>query len=127
MVDLHRFFQAWLDGSLPATEQVFARFTAATHPAFTLIGPDGSMADRAATAAWIRAAHGTRPGVALWTDDHRVCHVASELAVVTYREWQRREGTLTVRISTALLTADPAAPNGLSWLHVHETWLDAAR
>jgi hypothetical protein len=103
---------------------VFARFTKATHPDFTLIGPDGRSADRATTAAWIRAAHGTRPGFALWTDEHRIRHLAGDLAVVTYREWQQRDGSTTTRISTAILCADPAAPAGVSWLHVHETWID---
>ncbi len=70
IIELHAFFQAWLDGSLPNSDEVFVRFTGATAPDFTLIGPDGGMAGFAATAAWIRAAHGTRPGFQLWTTDH---------------------------------------------------------
>lgn len=123
VVALHRFFQAWLEGSAPATDAEFARFTAATHPAFTLIGPDGTIAGRAETAAWIRAAHGTRAGFALWTDEHVVRHLAGGLAIVTYREWQRRGDATTLRLSTGILAAEPSAPGGVTWLHVHETWL----
>jgi hypothetical protein len=122
--ELHDFFQAWLEGSLPATDEVFARFARATAAGFTLIGPDGSMAGREETVAWIRAAHGTRPGVRLWTDEHVVRATGSDWALATYREWQTRAGVTTVRLSTALLVADGEAPTGLSWMHVHETWLE---
>ncbi len=125
IVELHDFFQGWLDGSLPAAEAVFARFLLATAPAFTLIGPDGRAADRSATAAWIRAAHGTRPGFHLWTDDHVLRAAGDDWALATYREWQMHNGVTTVRFSTALLQSDAGAPGGLCWVHVHETWLEA--
>lgn len=121
IIGLHDFFQAWLEGSAPATDAVFARFLRATAPTFTLISPDGAAADRAATAAWIKAAHGTRRGFRLWTDEHRLCAGGDDWALVTYREWQTREGATSLRLSTALLLADAAAPTGLSWVHVHET------
>ena len=124
VIGLHDFFQAWLEGSLPATDAVFARFLAATDPAFTLISPDGAAAGREATAAWIRAAHGTRRGVRLWTDEHRLCAGGADWALVTYREWQTNGGATTLRLSTALLLTDASAPNGLSWAHVHETWIN---
>lgn len=124
IIGLHDFFQAWLEGSAPATEAAFARFLHATAPSFTLISPDGSVAGREATAGWIRAAHGTRPGFRLWTDDHRLCAGDDDWALVTYREWQTHGGTTTLRLSTALLTADAQAPAGLLWVHVHETWVN---
>lgn len=122
--ELHDFFQGWLEGRLPATDEVFARFTRAAAAGFTLIGPDGSMARREETAAWIRAAHGTRPGLRLWTDEHALHASGTDWALATYREWQTHDGVTTVRISTALLGADDEAPTGLSWIHVHETWLE---
>jgi hypothetical protein len=125
IIGLHDFFQAWLDGSLPATDAVFARFLQATSPSFTLIAPDGTTAGRDATAAWIRAAHGTRAGFRLWTDEHRLCAGGEDWALVTYREWQTRAGATTLRLSTALLMADADAPLGLSWVHVHETWINS--
>ena len=123
VIDLHAFFQGWLDGTLPNDDALFARFAAANNPAFTLISPDGSMAGGAATGSWIRAAYGTRPGFRLWTDAHQMHYQDANLAIVTYREWQTREGATTVRISTAVFRTAPAAPNGVAWVHIHETWL----
>jgi hypothetical protein len=125
--ELHDFFQGWLEGSLPATDAVFGRFTLATAAGFTLIGPDGSVAGRADTVAWIRAAHGTRRGFRLWTDEHTLRAGGEGWALCTYREWQTRDGVTTARRSTALLVADAAAPAGLSWMHVHETWMSTEK
>ena len=124
VVDLHTFFQGWLGGVLPDDDAVFARFAAANDPAFTLISPDGSIADSVETSAWIRAAHGTRRGFRLWTDAHRMHFQDGNIALVTYREWQMRDDATNVRLSTALFRIAPAAPNGVAWVHVHETWLD---
>lgn len=124
IIGLHDFFQSWLDGSVPPTEAVFARFWQATAAHFTLISPDGHAAGREATAGWIRAAHGTRPGVRLWTDELRLCAGGDDWALVTYREWQTNSGVTTQRLSSVLLQADAAAPTGLSWVHVHETWIN---
>lgn len=122
VIELHAFFEAWLGGALPNEEHAFARFTTATAPDFTLIGPEGNAMDAAAVAGWIRQSHGTRPGFRLWTSDHRLLHADGACALVTYLEWQTRDDATTCRISTALFLAAPGAPNGYIWRHVHETW-----
>ncbi|HQY91758.1 MAG: hypothetical protein WAU00_17140 [Caldilinea sp.] len=122
VIDLHTFFEAWLGGALPASDAAFARFATTTDPDFILIDPDGKVMEGDAVAGWIRRAHGTRRSFRLWTTDHRVRYEDSGCAFVTYLEWQTRDGVTTCRISTALLIAHTAAPNGLRWRHVHETW-----
>lgn len=123
VIDLHTFFEAWLGGALPESDAEFARFTRATDPDFTLITPDGEVMECAAVTAWIRQSHGARPGFRLWTTDHRIVYAGNRCALVTYLEWQERDGVTTCRISSALFTADEDAPNGYRWRHVHETWL----
>lgn len=124
VIELHAFFQAWLRGDLPANQEVFQRFTAATAPDFIMIAPDGSVTDLHNTASWIYAAHGKRPGVLLWTDEHVVRHADEQTALVTYREWQTLANVTKGRISSALFRREPTAPLGVVWLHVHETHLD---
>ena len=36
------------------------------------------------------------------------------------------DGTITGRVSTAVFRERADTPNGLAWLHVHETWLPPA-
>ena len=65
----------------------------------------------------------------LWTTNHLLHYADSQTAVMTYREWQTNTGTTgditSLRLSTAVLCAAPGTPNGVAWLHVHETWLPA--
>ena len=48
--------------------------------------------------------------------------IIDELALATYEEWQEIDGKINARLSTVLLRAKADAPNGVEWLHVHETW-----
>src|SRR5262245_29942975 len=123
IVGLHDFFQSWLDGTLPPTEAAFARLIDATGDEFTLITPAGDVVTREPLLSQLRAAHGSRPGWRMWTERPQLRFRHGDLTVATYEEWQQTGDTITARISTAVFRDRPGAPNGLIWLHVHETWL----
>jgi hypothetical protein len=125
ITDLHQFFQDWFTGSIPQTETNFARVTSALAPGFVLISPDGSLAEYATVIDWLRNGYATRPGFRLWVEKIVLRHTSSELALATYEEWQQRDDRITARLSSALFCHRPDAPNGVEWLHVHETWLQA--
>ena len=121
--DLHQFFQDWFSGAIAQTEANFARVTTALNENFTLIGPDGTLAEYATVIGWLRGGYGSRPNFRLWTDKIVVRHQQDDLALATYEEWQTIDGQENVRLSTTLLRANTNAPGGVEWLHVHETWL----
>jgi hypothetical protein len=50
--------------------------------------------------------------------------LSPQLALTTYEEWQEIEGKVTARVSTAVFKQKANTPNGVEWLHVHETWLE---
>ena len=118
VAELHRFFERWLSGE---TED-FARCEAALADGFTMIGPDGRLIDRPTLMANLSAAHkARRVRIEIRNFDGR--EIGDGLFLATYEEWQSRDSGSRGRKSTALLAEHPAAPNGVSWLHVHETWL----
>lgn len=124
IVELHDFFQAWLGGALPNTDTAFARLIDTMAPEFAIVGPDGRLLPRAQVLTWIRAAHGSRPGWRIWIEGAAPRFAEGGLVCAIYEEWQRHaDGTVTARLSTVLLREQPGTPNGLAWLHVHETWL----
>ena len=127
VIELHDFFQAWLEGSAPQTESVFRRFTDVNDPAFLLIGPHGRAIDLSAARRWIWEAWNTRPNSRLWTEAHTLRFSTGEMAVMTYHELQLNDGAPNQRLSTVVFRQDPAAPNGLVWVHVHETWMETER
>lgn len=124
IVELHAFFEGWLGGTLPPTDAVYARLAETMAPEFALVTPGGKLVPRKQLLAQLRAAHGSRPGWRIWIQDPKLRLQAGDLLIATYEEWQRHgDGIVTGRLSTAIFRARPAAPNGLAWVHVHETWL----
>lgn len=120
--ELHQFFQDWFTGSIAQTEQNFSRVTMGMSEQFALISPDGTLADYQTVISWLRGGYRSRPNFRLWTDKIVVRHQTDELALATYEEWQEIDGKINARLSTVLLRAKADAPNGVEWLHVHETW-----
>ncbi len=120
---LHQFFEDWGAGRMTRSQTNFARFSGVTAPDFHLVSPSGTMVDYAQVEAWIWEMHNTRPDWRLWVEAVQVTAQRAGLWIVTYEEWQESPAGRTVRFSSALLEAASATPNGLRWLHVHETWL----
>ncbi len=121
--ELHAFFVAWFRGELPRTPAAFARFTNVTAPEFTLISPDGALIDYVTAVDWIENAHNSRTHFNIWIDNFRIHQQRDDVTIVTYHEMGARDDGVTARLSTAIFAADDDAPNGIIWLHVHETWL----
>ncbi|MEM1201855.1 MAG: hypothetical protein AAGN66_01350 [Acidobacteriota bacterium] len=125
---LHAFFQEWFNAEVDETDRVFERFSGVMGDGFVLVSPDGSVAERAPLTAGLRRAYGRwrgNPGK-IWIENYRFHRSGEGWAMVTYDEAQEVDGELKVRRSSALFGADPEAPNGVVWWHLHEVWLPAA-
>jgi hypothetical protein len=121
--ELHDFFQAWFTGTLANTDTNFARFADVMADGFAIINPSGKLSERPALLTGLRAAHQRQPAIRIWTQNHQLRHQVGDLALLTYEEWQKDATHTTARLSTVLFRAQAGTPNGVMWLHVHETWL----
>ena len=118
--ELHAFFGRWYSGTAALSE--FSRLDALAD-SFVMIGPDGRTANAGTVREMIRASFALRP------IDFTIQNVfvRPDAPVGTYEEWQTDSGVTTGRLSTAVMTPAPHHPNGLQWVHLHETWLPDAR
>lgn len=123
---LHRFFVGWMTGAVARDAAIYARFIDAVADGFALISPGGTATEREALIAELEAAHGGRAAFDIWIEDCRCRWSAGDLCLITYEEWQQTGVAKTGRLSTALFRRRAASPNGVEWLHVHETWLAGA-
>ncbi|MFI6883531.1 DUF4440 domain-containing protein [Streptosporangium canum] len=123
IVRLHEVLERWLSGRAPRTAEEFAAFARAHLPGFTLSGPDGSSLTRDQVLAWVEAAHGRTPGIGIRIREVELVAADGPLLVAAYQEWQRGTGADRNRRATAVFLRDPAAPHGLRWRHLHETWM----
>ena len=90
---------------------------------FIMIGPDGRASGVEQVREMVRASYGTR------RIEFTIRNVAlrSDSPVGTYEEWQTAYGATTGRLSTVVMAPAAHLPNGLAWLHLHETWLPDRR
>jgi hypothetical protein len=125
--ELNQFFQGWTNGAIEDTDEEFARFASVTADTFAVVSPSGRISDRQKLLKSIRESHGQpkdpAEGVRIRIDDFAVRAVAGDVAIVTYELWMELGGKSRGRIATAVLRARDGTPNGIEWLHVHETWL----
>lgn len=123
---LHQFFEEWFCGRVENSPQAFKRCASVLDPGFVLINPDGETTARDDLLERLRGAHGQYAGTyfRIRIDRLTTRPVAEGVCVVTYQEWQETDGFWTARQSTAVLREQAGTPNGLAWVHVHETWMD---
>lgn len=128
VTELHRFFQDWFGGLLENDADTLSRFGSVLAEGFLIVPPGGSALERGSLVERLRGAHGSwatgreRPG-RIWIENFHVRRSADDWALVTYEEWQEVGGETRGRISTAVFGRREDTPNGVEWLHVHETWL----
>ncbi len=121
--DLHAFFVAWFRvAGGPAAD--FARCEAALAPDFRMVTPDGRVHDRAAVVDRLRAAKGSAdPDFSIDILQPTAVWQTGDAVLLEFVEQQYRGGATTSRRSTGLFTDQPAAPNGVVWRHLQETWM----
>jgi len=123
--EFHEFIEAWLAGRADRDE--YDRAEAVLPDDFEIVSPSGECRDGAEIRADLRAGHGAAgdsdPAFEIHVTDLRTRVEREECCLVTYEEWQRRDGDWEGRTSSALFRPADDAPNGVEWVHLHETWL----
>jgi hypothetical protein len=122
---LHRFFTDWFLGRCPRDRAGFARCADALAPDFAQVDPAGRLRRRGALLTALWAAHGCHARFAIRIRRPAVRLAHDGLALAVYEEWQRSGAGESRRRSSALFAAASAAPLGVAWLHLHETWIEA--
>ncbi len=124
IVDLHRFFGQWYRGELDLTGEDFARVSDVLTEDFRMINPEGEVVARSELLTGLRRSHGSRSdGFRIRVENVSSRMIGRTAAAVTYEEWQEEGGRQRGRVSTAIFREHSSTPNGVEWLHVHETWL----
>ena len=122
IVELHDFFVAWFTGTLPKNVESFARVESALSKAFVIVSPGGTATERKELLEQLHGAYGRLPDIRIWIENVQLRQQNGPVSIVTYEEWQENAGKRTVRLSTVVFCTKDNGPNGLEWLHVHETW-----
>lgn len=119
---LHEFFVEWYHGA--HERDAFDRVERALADEFTVVSPDGETVDRATVLEGVREGYDRRS-----TFDIEIRAVSpvvdrQAIAVVRYEEWQSTPDDETGRASVACFVPADAAPNGVAWTFLQETWIE---
>ena len=127
IVELHRFFEEWFMGRLEDSGAAFSRFADVMADGFIMISPEGTVTGRAELLRGLRharAAYTPANSISIRVADIQQRRHSDDLCLMTYEEWQNTGSGERGRISSALFRRRPGTPNGVEWLHLHETWMN---
>jgi len=121
IVEFHNYFEALFLG----TTETLDRAERALHPDFTMAGPHGTVADRAAVLHQLEAGRGHAKQLKIAIRDAELIHASADVVVAGYVEvHDLANGLRNERRSTVVFSIDSTGPNGLRWLRVHETFVE---
>ncbi|HSR53492.1 MAG TPA: hypothetical protein VLV83_21925 [Acidobacteriota bacterium] len=124
--ELHKFFEGWANSTLENNDEAFSRFSSVLDENFHIINPSGQVISRQVLVDSLRQSYGSVPtGQArYWIEDFQGWQVAPGVFLALYEEWQNLDGKKSGgRVSSALFRRAEGTPNGVKWLHLHETYL----
>ncbi|MFU8812957.1 MAG: DUF4440 domain-containing protein [Balneolaceae bacterium] len=121
IIDIHRFFEAWLNGRMPKSGDELSALDCRLDDRFLMVSPSGRISDKAGLMENLMQAHGSWSGEEIWIENMECRYNEGGLCLMMYEEWQgRRDGEKRGRLSTVLFRVDGGTP---IWVHLHEVWL----
>jgi hypothetical protein len=127
IIGLHRFFESWFTAAVEKNEEIFKRVTNVLHGEFALIFPTGELLERENVKKRVYQAHGLESSnpryFRIWIDKVRCRFEWDDRCLMTFEEWHEDNGSISARLSSAWFRVESTMPNGVQWLHLHETWL----
>lgn len=133
IIQLHAFFEDWFRGNCNDSDRVFKnRLLSRMDIDFYIVLPNGECFYGEQFWPEMRTAHGSNPKFQISLRNFaRKLQIGQKTFVANYEEWQKNsvesKPENNGRVSTAIFVEDKSAPNGVKWVHVHETWLPAKR
>lgn len=125
--EFHGFLRDWLIGALPRTPAGFSRMALVMAPELAVISPLGMLTRAPALLTEFEALHGVladRAGdFAITVENAAHVHTVGDCTLIVYEEHHVLGDDRSARLATVLYRAREGTPNGVEWLHVHETWL----
>jgi hypothetical protein len=123
--EFHEFIERWLAGR--SDSDAYDRARAVLPDDFEIVSPSGERRDGEQVRSDLRAGHGSatdsEPPLQIRVTDLRTRVEDENGCLLTYEEWQRRDGDWKGRTSSVLFRPVDDTPNDVEWVHLHETWL----
>ncbi|KAL5708982.1 sucrose-phosphate phosphatase [Ranunculus cassubicifolius] len=125
VVKFYLFYERWRRAEVENSEHYMQNLKEVTHPSGVFVHPSGVEHLLYNCIDSLHKCHGDKQGkhFRVWIDRVSTAQIGSDAWLVKFDKWESCEGRNCCLV-TALLSSKSAVPNGFSWVHVHQTWLD---
>ncbi|BBN09473.1 sucrose-6-phosphatase [Marchantia polymorpha subsp. ruderalis] len=125
IVEFQLLFERWFKGAVENSDEVFQRLKATLLPECVLVNPWGVQVKPLVAIEMARPLYGSLKGknFRIWIDRIRINQISEEVWAVQFDKWLKSDKELSCRLTSGLLKKKDGTPNGVAWLHIHETWL----
>eukprot|EP00249_Psilotum_nudum_P023549 c28919_g1_i4 orf=681-1124(+) len=124
VVEFNVFFEKWLKGEVPNNDESYERLTGVIAKDATMVSHWGKGLSFIESLHAARRNHGLmqEKGFVLWVDNIMEQTLAEGVYLVTWQLWEQLAGEERKGyFATAIFIAKEGTPNGVVWLHFHET------
>ncbi|XP_057812076.1 sucrose-phosphatase 1-like [Salvia miltiorrhiza] len=125
VVKFYLFYERWRLAEVEKSELYLANLKAVCSKSGIFVHPSGIEKQLHDCVNSLRTSYGDKKGqpFRVWVDQVLPVQVGSDSWLVKFKKWEQSGGERLCCVTTALLSSkDVTVADGLTWVHVHQTW-----
>ncbi|PHU29126.1 putative sucrose-phosphatase 1 [Capsicum chinense] len=129
VVKFYLFFEKWRRGEIENADLYLSNMKAVCRPSGTFVHPSGVEKSLEEYVNTLKKCHGDKKGnqYRIWVDQVLPTQVGSDSWLVSFKKWELCGEERQCCITTVVLSSkNVTVADGLTWTHVHQTWLPGA-
>jgi hypothetical protein len=121
VAELHRFLEAWFNGSIEKSDDAFSRLSDAWPISLRLVAPSGDVRSSAELLDQTYSEYGAYPTLRIEVKAPSAQVLIEGVAAVVYEEWHHDYRESEGRLCSAIISFDSSAAKPARWVHIHES------
>ncbi|CAA0843008.1 Probable sucrose-phosphatase 2 [Striga hermonthica] len=129
VVKLYLFFERWRHAETENSEVYLAILKSVCSESGTFVHPSGIEKPLHEAVNSLKTCYGDKQGqhFRVWVDQVLPAKIGSDSWLVRFKKWEQSGDERQCCLTTVLLSSKGVSvAEGLTWVHVHQTWLDGA-
>lgn len=126
VVMFYLFYERWRRGEVENSEQYIQNFKSIFHPTGNFVYPSGVERPLHQSIDTLIKLFGDKRGIdfRVWVDRVSFAEVSLGSWLVKFDKWELSGNDLQCCLTKVLMNSKVDAPDELTWMHLHQTWLD---
>ncbi|WCJ19156.1 Sucrose-phosphatase 2 [Euphorbia peplus] len=128
VVKFYLFYERWLRADVEKSNEYVQDLRLELFPSGTFVHPSGVEQPTNYCIDTMIKLYGRKQGkqYRVWVDQVSSSQVSSDTWLVKFFKWESSEGERRCCLTTALLSSKANSPDGFTWMHMHQTWIDGS-